>query len=99
MLPILDNFDQAIAPADSEVMKGFEMIYVSLKQVLSDLGVVEIEAENQPFNPEFHNCITTEATNDENLNETIACIFQKGYMSAETNEVVRPATVSVYKLN
>ncbi len=99
LLPILDNFDQAIAHVDAEVMKGFAMIYGSLKNVLSDLGVVEIKTENEKLNPELHNCISTESTDDESKEDIVANIYQKGYMFAESNKVIRPATVSVYKLN
>ena len=96
LLPIIDNFDQAIAHLDSEVMKGFSMIYSSLVACVSDLGISEIET-NGELDPEFHNCISTEPTEDESLDGTIACVYQKGYKFAETNKVVRPATVSVYK--
>jgi len=96
LLPILDNFDQAMTHVDSEVMKGFSMIYTSLIGCLTDLGIVEIETDGT-LDPEFHNCINTEPTDDETLDEKIACVYQKGYMFADTNKVVRAATVSVYK--
>jgi molecular chaperone GrpE len=99
LLPILDNFDQAIAHVDAEVMKGFAMIYGSLINVLTDLGIVEINTENEKLNPELHNCISTEETADEEQDDMIASVYQKGYMFAESKKVVRPATVSVYKLN
>ena len=98
LLPIIDNFDQAIARVDAEVMKGFAMIYGSLVNVLSDLGVVEIKSENETLNPEFHNCISTEDTDDETKDNVVANIYQKGYMFAESKKVIRPATVSVYKI-
>ena len=98
LLPIIDNFDQAIARVDADVMKGFAMIYGSLVNVLSDLGVVEIKSEKEKLNPEYHNCISTEETDDESMEDVIANIYQKGYMFAETKKVIRPATVSVYKV-
>ena len=100
LLPVIDNFDQAIAHVtDAEIIKGFSMIYSSLLAVLDELGIVEIKSKNEELNPEFHNCISTEETNDKNLAEKIASVYQKGYMFAESKKVVRPATVSVYKLN
>lgn len=99
ILPIIDNFDQAIAHLDAEVMKGFAMIYGSLKNVLSDLGVTEIKAENEKLNPEMHNCISTEETDDSEKDNIVATVYQKGYMFAESKKVIRPATVSVYKTN
>lgn len=98
LLPIIDNFDQAMAHvSDVEILKGFSMIYSSLVSTLSDIGVVEIVCKDELLNPEYHNCISTEETDDESLNDKIACIYQKGYMFAESKQVVRPATVSVYK--
>ena len=99
ILPIIDNFDQAIARVDTDVMKGFAMIYGSLVNVLTDLGVVEIKSENEKLNPEFHNCISTEETSDESQEDMIASIYQKGYMFAESKKVIRPATVSIYKVS
>ena len=84
---------------DSEVLKGFAMIYSSLVGALSDIGIVEIICKNQELNPELHNCISTEETDDESLNDKIAEVYQKGYMFADSGKVVRPATVSVYKVN
>ena len=99
ILPILDNFDQALAQVEPDVMRGFAMIYSSLKAVLTDLGLVEINPKNEVLNPELHNCISTEPTEDESLDGKIAVIYQKGYMFAESKKVIRPATVSVYKLS
>ena len=98
ILPIIDNFDQAIAHVDAEIMKGFAMIYGSLMNVLTDLGVVEIKSENEKLNPEYHNCISTEETDDSEKEDVVASIYQKGYMFAESKKVIRPATVSVYKV-
>ena len=99
LMPIIDNFDQAISHVDAEIMKGFSMIYSSLVSTLSDIGIVEISAKkNEELNPEFHNCINTEETSDKELDGKIASVYQKGYMFAESNKVVRPATVSVYKI-
>ena len=96
LLPILDNFDQAIAHVDDGVMKGFAMIHSSLVACLAEFDVVEVETEGT-LNPELHNCISTEDTDNESLDETIASVYQKGYKFAGSNKVIRPATVSVYK--
>ncbi|MBQ8451547.1 MAG: nucleotide exchange factor GrpE [Clostridia bacterium] len=98
LLPVLDNFDQAMRQVDSSVMQGFAMIYNSLTQTITELGVVEIACKNEKLNPEFHNCINTEKTDDESKEDVIATVYQKGYKFSESNEVIRPATVSVYKL-
>lgn len=99
LLPIIDNFDQAIAHVEPEVMKGFAMIFGSLTNVISDLGVSEIKTLDEKLNPEFHNCISTEETDDAEKDDVIANVYQKGYIFSETNKVIRPATVSVYKVS
>ena len=96
LLPIIDNFDQAIARTTESVMKGFEMIYKSLIDLLDGLGIEEIKAEGD-LDPEYHSCISAEPCEDESLDGKIATVYQKGYKFKETNKVVRPATVSVYK--
>ncbi len=97
LLPVIDNFDQAISHVDADTMKGFSMIYVSLTNVLSDLGIVEIKCAGEMLNGEYHNCISTEPTDDETKEGMIATVYQKGYKFADINKVVRTATVSVYK--
>ena len=99
ILPIIDNFDQAIAHVDPDIMRGFAMIYGSLINVLTDLGIVEIKTNGEKLNPELHNCISTEETNNQDLDDTIANVYQKGYIFADSAKVVRPATVSVYKVS
>ena len=96
LLPIIDNFDQAISHVDAEIMKGFSMIYSSLVSTLSDIGVVEVSSEGD-LDPEYHNCIGTEDTDNAELDGKIATVYQKGYMFADSKKVVRVATVSVYK--
>ena len=80
-----------------DVMRGFIMIYSSLVDTVKSFGVVEISAKNEKLDPEKHNCIETEDTDDENLDGIISKVYQKGYYFAETGEVVRPANVAVYK--
>ena len=97
LLPIIDNFDQAIARVSDEVMKGFQMIYSSIISILADMDIEEIKCENEKLNGELHNCISVEKTDDEALDQIISKVFQKGYMFKDTKKVIRPATVSIYK--
>lgn len=99
LLPIMDNFDHAMMAVSPEVMKGFVMIYSSLSQVLKDIGVSEIACKNEKLNPEKHNCIEAVSTDNAELDDVICKVYQKGYMFAESEEIIRPATVSVYKFN
>ena len=93
VLQVLDNLERAIASmADEADKKGVEMIYNQFKDVLSKLGVEEVGAEGDEFNPVYHNAVSQ--IEDESLGENvIAQVYQKGYKIGE--KVVRCAMVVV----
>ena len=93
-LPVYDNLERALKPdtADEAFKKGVEMTMNQLKEVFARLGVTEIEAQGQPFDPNLHNAVMH--IEDENLGEnTIAQVFQAGFMLGE--KVIRFAMVQV----
>lgn len=94
-LPVYDNLERAVtAPGedDSAHKKGLEMIFHQFEEVLTALGVTEIQAHGQPFDPERHNAVMH--IDDETLGEnTVADVLQKGFMLGE--KVIRFATVRV----
>ncbi|MDU2243574.1 MAG: nucleotide exchange factor GrpE, partial [Paenibacillus sp.] len=62
LLPVIDNFERALSSAGestdaSSYTKGVEMIFRQLEGVLKAEGLTPMEAEGQPFNPEFHQAI------------------------------------------
>lgn len=96
-LPVLDNFHLALAhlakdKAGAAYAQGFEMLQKQLEKVLADLGVTEIEAEGQPFDPHFHEAVM-QVPNPDLPDESVAAVFQKGYKIGEL--VIRPAKVQV----
>ena len=94
MLPVLDNFERALAGGNEEdpFVQGIEMIYKQFKQALEDLGVTEIEALGQTFDPNLHYAV--QHVEDKELGEsTVSAVFQKGYKYKDT--VVRCAMVVV----
>lgn len=94
MLPILDNFERATAGADPEdaFVQGVQMIYKQFKSTLEDLGVTEIEAMGQTFDPNLHYAVS-HVENEELGESTVAAVFQKGYKYKDT--VVRCSMVQV----
>ncbi|MBQ1530966.1 MAG: nucleotide exchange factor GrpE, partial [Solobacterium sp.] len=62
VLPVLDNCERALAveSQDENYRKGFEMVYRSLVNALKKEGVEEIEALNQPFDPNWHQAMMAE---------------------------------------
>ncbi len=93
-LPVMDNFERALAckTEDQSYKKGVEMIYQQLNEMLNKLGVSEIEAAGQPFDPKLHNAVSQRE--DDAFGENIVCeVFQKGYQIGD--KVVRHAMVVV----
>ena len=58
-LPVYDNLERALKQetADEAYKKGVEMTMNQLKTVLEKLGITEIEALGQPFDPTLHNAV------------------------------------------
>ena len=95
----LDTFDRAqdsLKDIDNAqtIKEGYEMAYKQLLDTLSKIGLVEIEALGQPFNPSEHEAITQVPT-DEYEPDTLAVVAQKGYKYQD--KIVRPALVGVAK--
>ena len=94
LLPVYDNLERALKQdtADEAYKKGVEMTMNQLKEVFAKLGITEIEAQGQPFDPNLHNAVMH--IEDENLGEnTVAQVFQAGFMLGE--KVIRFAMVQV----
>lgn len=78
--------------ADEAYKKGVEMTMNQLKEILSKLGITEIPALGQPFDPNLHNAVMH--VEDESLGENVvAAVFQAGFQCGE--KVIRFAMVQV----
>ena len=97
LLPVLDNFERALENVeDSEggFYKGMEMIYNQFDKALKELGLEEIIALHEKFDPNYHHAAFQEES--EEFNEGIVLeVFQKGYMFKD--KVIRPSMVKVSK--
>ena len=93
-LDVADNLDRAVTQFEEgdPHRQGMELICKQFAAVLEKLGVTEIEALGQPFDPEKHNAVMH--IDDESLAEnTVAEVFRKGYQMGD--RVVRFAMVKV----
>ena len=94
-LAVYDNLERAAASEggeDSPHKKGLEMIFQQYKDTLKKLGIQEIEALGQPFDPEKMNAVMH--IDSEDLGENIvAQVFQAGFVMGE--KVIRHAIVQV----
>ena len=97
IIPILDDLQRAIEAAHSTkdiegMLKGVEMIAERLNGVLKEEGVTAIDSVVKPFDPQYHEALTVEASEDHPLN-TVIEQFQTGYVMHD--RVIRPSLVKV----
>ena len=97
ILPSLDNLERALqVESDNEeiksLLKGVEMVYEGLLNVLKSEGVELIETENAQFDPNYHHAVMQEE-DSEKESGAILDTFQKGYKLKD--RVIRPAMVKV----
>ena len=93
-LPVYDNLERALKQdtADEAFKKGVEMTMTQLKEVLAKLGIEEIPALGEPFDPNLHNAVMH--VEDENVGEnTVVEVLQQGYQLGD--KVLRFAMVKV----
>ncbi len=97
ILPIIDDLQRAIEAAHSTkdiegMLKGVEMIAERLNEALKAEGVTAIDSVGQPFDPQYHEALTVEASENHPLN-TVIEQFQTGYVMHD--RVIRPSLVKV----
>ncbi|MEE1307440.1 MAG: nucleotide exchange factor GrpE [Anaerovibrio sp.] len=95
LLPMLDNFDRAMAAEATDAAKfqqGVEMIYNQLTEILKNKGMELIDTKDAKFDPNFHQAVMR-VENPDLEDEAIAMELQKGYMVK--GKVIRPSMVQV----
>jgi len=98
LLNALDSFDLALRNAQAEsggrkdVLSGFELIYKQLQDTLTRSGLKPIETTGRIFDPNLHQAVSTQAT-DEVEENTIVEELRKGYLL--NGRLLRPAMVAV----
>lgn len=94
ILPIVDNFSRALESDENKdaFYEGIVMLKKQLDDALASLGVEEIKAVGEEFNPELHNAVMH--IDDEQQGEnTVVEEFQKGYKIGD--RVIRHSMVKV----
>jgi molecular chaperone GrpE len=97
LLPVVDNLERAIAAAEkteggTALLSGVQLVLSQLEAILKANQCVRIEAVGAPFDPNFHEAIGQEPS-DEYPAGTISRAFQAGYKLHD--RVIRPAQVFV----
>jgi molecular chaperone GrpE len=97
LLPILDGFERALAydarpDGDRAFRDGVDLIYRQLADELRRHGLRRIEVVGQPFDPQLHDAVATDATSDHPAN-TVVEELRRGYLFGDL--LLRPAMVRV----
>jgi molecular chaperone GrpE len=102
LLPIMDDFDRALASAPERLalgdskgdswLEGLGLIRRKLDGILDSYGVAQIEAVGKPFDPYFHEALM-QAPSDEFPAGTVLSEVQRGYIMGD--DVLRATLVTV----
>ena len=100
LLPILDNFEMALAATSGKdasmqsVQTGISMIYQQLKSLLAEAGLQEIDASGKTFDANWHEALSQQATAEVPEGQVVQQL-RKGYKLRD--RLIRPAGVVVAK--
>lgn len=95
-LPILDDFERAIADKTEDVnaiKEGMQIIFNKFNKTLESLGVKKVETEGKDFDVDFHEAVAmVPGMGDDKKGKVIDCV-QTGYQL--NDKVIRHAKVAV----
>lgn len=96
-LPIVDDLERALKNRPEEAegaqwAEGIELVYRKMLALLESEGVKPMQAEGEMFDPNRHEAILTEDS-DEHESGKITEVLQQGYLLGD--KVLRPAMVRV----
>lgn len=97
LLPVLDNFERALASCGESVDDfkcGVEMILRQFQEVLAAEGLTPIAAEGEQFDPNKHEAVLHEES-ESHPDNTVMEEFRRGYCLKD--KVIRPAMVKIAK--
>ena len=97
LLELLDNFERGQKAFEKvedceKVKESFNLVHKQVCETLGNLGLEEIKAIGEEFDPNFHEAVMQTPTNEHPEN-TIITELQKGYKLGD--KVLRPALVNV----
>ncbi|HLY66365.1 MAG TPA: nucleotide exchange factor GrpE [Chloroflexota bacterium] len=97
LLPVLDNFERALAAVPPELashswVEGVSLTEKQLRSALEKEGLAQIDAMSQKFDPNLHEAVAHDVS-DEHEEDSVIEEFQKGYKLHD--RVIRPSMVKV----
>lgn len=96
ILPVMDNLERALENADDAsegLTQGIQMVLDGFKRAFDANGIEVIDAEGQPFDPNFHEAYAQVPGEDGQDSNVVAQVYEKGYKLYD--RVLRAAKVTV----
>ena len=98
ILPVVDNFERARQQLEPEaeeaqtIHRSYQGLYKQLVDVFKQLGVSPMRVEGEPFDPNLHEAVLREPS-DEHVEDMVIAELQRGYHL--NGRVLRHALVKV----
>lgn len=97
LLPVMDHFERALISAEKTnsvdaILEGMKLIKNEFDKALNTLGIEIIETIGKPFDPNFHEAIAKEFS-DEYPKDIVIKQWRTGYKLGD--KLLRPASVIV----
>ena len=97
LLEVLDEFELALIAAERKpefegFLRGVEMVYAKLQEILRSEGLERIDAEGRPFDPELHEALLQGEDQGEG-EQYVSDVLRTGYKLK--GRVIRPSGVKV----
>ena len=97
LIEVLDNFERANKTLENvddaaKIKESFDLIQKQVFETLSKLGLEEIKAIGEEFDPNFHEAVMQTPTS-EHPEHTVIAELRKGYKMGD--KVLRPTMVNV----
>jgi molecular chaperone GrpE len=98
ILPVVDDFERGLEAASKAenmdaVITGMNLIYSKMKDFLTNHGVKEIDALNEPFDTDWHEAVTNIPAPTDDMKGKIIDVIQKGYTM--NDKIIRYSKVVV----
>ena len=99
LLDVLDDLSRVAHAADDatveSVRDGIGLVEAKMRKELGEAGMERIEAAGQVFNPNLHEALATQPTDDPEKDDTVSNVLVDGYTLGDI--LIRPARVQVNK--